>query len=192
MSLLKPRFRFVFAFGALLLIKRIHAGNDCQPHTWEAKRDLGDEDEAEGPRSAMLALLPPYPPSETVQPGQLNCRFWSAAGEDVNYATCNELAQNYRSTFNQFLILNPNMDRHCQNIKPLTYYCVIGFIEPLRAYDGLCGPRYNYATCIGTKGPCCNSETWTCGNTEYVHASHFPSKTAIGLNPRTASAVSSQ
>lgn len=40
-------------------------------------------------------------------------------------------------------------------------------IEPVRAYDGLCGPYHNDATCVGTAKGCCNSETWTCGDTEY-------------------------
>lgn len=41
-------------------------------------------------------------------------------------------------------------------------------IEPLRAYDGNCGPQYKNATCIGVDfGQCCNSETWRCGETEH-------------------------
>jgi hypothetical protein len=40
-------------------------------------------------------------------------------------------------------------------------------IEPVRATDGLCGPKHNNATCIGTAfGQCCNAETWKCGRTE--------------------------
>ncbi|KAK3949219.1 hypothetical protein QBC32DRAFT_220174, partial [Pseudoneurospora amorphoporcata] len=38
-------------------------------------------------------------------------------------------------------------------------------IEPLRAYDGLCGPPNNNATCLGSKvGQCCNANTWKCGS----------------------------
>ena len=37
-------------------------------------------------------------------------------------------------------------------------------IEPPRAFDGLCGPPNNNATCLGTGSQCCNSETWTCGS----------------------------
>lgn len=179
------------AVFSLLLIVRVSAKDDCQPYKWEAKRELTDEDETDGPRSAMLALLPPYPKSEGLQAGQVNCRRWKATDEEVNHSTCSELAQAYGGNFDDFLVLNPGMDRDCQNIKPLTYYCVIGckfmrcspflflpheadgtlVIEPLRALDGYCGPPHKNATCIGTETPCCNSETWTCGDTEYVKMS---------------------
>ncbi|KAH8743726.1 hypothetical protein F5882DRAFT_498637, partial [Hyaloscypha sp. PMI_1271] len=49
-------------------------------------------------------------------------------------------------------------------IQPNTPYCVSGFIEPLRSASGLCGPKNNNATCLGTDFQCCNSQTWTCGN----------------------------
>jgi hypothetical protein len=39
-------------------------------------------------------------------------------------------------------------------------------LEPLRAYDGLCGPHHAGATCIGTDKQCCNSKTWECGDSE--------------------------
>lgn len=42
-------------------------------------------------------------------------------------------------------------------------------IEPLRATDGLCGPKHNNATCLGTDKQCCNANTFTCGSTEYVY-----------------------
>lgn len=34
----------------------------------------------------------------------------------------------------------------------------------MRSANGLCGPLHNNATCLGTEYQCCNSETWTCGN----------------------------
>ncbi len=41
---------------------------------------------------------------------------------------------------------------------------LVKVIEPLRAFDGKCGPPNNNATCIGTDKQCCNSQTWTCGD----------------------------
>ena len=41
-------------------------------------------------------------------------------------------------------------------------------VEPLRAYDGMCGPQNKNATCVGTDKQCCNKKTWTCGDSEYV------------------------
>lgn len=42
-------------------------------------------------------------------------------------------------------------------------------IEPLRAENGRCGPPHKNATCVGSDmGQCCNSETWTCGDSMYV------------------------
>ncbi|KAK4101431.1 carbohydrate-binding module family 18 protein [Parathielavia hyrcaniae] len=39
-------------------------------------------------------------------------------------------------------------------------------IEPLRSTDGFCGPSHNGANCSGTAAQCCNSKTWTCGDSE--------------------------
>lgn len=39
-------------------------------------------------------------------------------------------------------------------------------MEPVVAWDGLCGPAHNDATCYGTDLPCCNANTFTCGATE--------------------------
>lgn len=38
--------------------------------------------------------------------------------------------------------------------------------QPLLSPDGKCGPSNNNATCSGTEKQCCNSETWTCGDTD--------------------------
>lgn len=41
---------------------------------------------------------------------------------------------------------------------------MVKVIEPVRAFDGQCGPPNNNATCLGTDKQCCNSQTWTCGD----------------------------
>ncbi|KAH9904530.1 hypothetical protein F4778DRAFT_66305 [Xylariomycetidae sp. FL2044] len=55
-------------------------------------------------------------------------------------------------------------------LEPETIYCMEGFPEPLRAYDGLCGPDHDNATCWGATEQCCNSKTWTYENPEYVYS----------------------
>jgi hypothetical protein len=52
-------------------------------------------------------------------------------------------------------------------LRQITYVCTLVY-EPLRAWDGLCGPDHN-ATCLGTGKQCCNSKTWTCGDSAYVY-----------------------
>ncbi|CAG8953945.1 hypothetical protein HYFRA_00010906 [Hymenoscyphus fraxineus] len=66
-------------------------------------------------------------------------------------------------TAGQFFLLNPDLDPYCGNIQADTDYCVRGFIEPLRGFDGLCGPPNKNATCRGTRLQCCNANTFTCG-----------------------------
>ncbi|UZP32217.1 hypothetical protein NXS19_000033 [Fusarium pseudograminearum] len=62
--------------------------------------------------------------------------------------------------------LNPRLKSDCKNVLPDIRYCVEGFPEPIRAYNGLCGPPHSNATCVGTDKQCCNKNTWTCGDTK--------------------------
>ncbi|PMD31861.1 carbohydrate-binding module family 18 [Hyaloscypha variabilis F] len=96
--------------------------------------------------------------------GQVNCRYPGGTCDDVDSCTCAQLAHKYQITLKKFFMLNPELDPDCGNIEPRTDYCVAGFIEPLRAFDGLCGPPNKNATCLGTAKQCCNAETWTCGD----------------------------
>ncbi|KAH8698048.1 hypothetical protein GQ44DRAFT_744344 [Phaeosphaeriaceae sp. PMI808] len=97
-------------------------------------------------------------------PGEINCRSWVDTDEDVNYYTCTAIADRFQITNEKFFMLNPEIKADCSNIVPLTTYCVAGFIEPVRATDGLCGPKQNNATCLGMEMQCCNAETFKCGN----------------------------
>ncbi|KAK1498210.1 hypothetical protein CTAM01_07428 [Colletotrichum tamarilloi] len=132
-------------------------GKSCQPYTWDSlsQMRIAAADDDSGPTEGTLII---------VNPGEVNCRYWTDTPKDVSYYTCSELAQRYDMPSDLFFTLNPSLDRDCGNIKPQTEYCVSGFIEPIRAVDGLCGPRHNNATCLGTDKQCCNSETWTCGD----------------------------
>ncbi|KAJ6786131.1 hypothetical protein PWT90_04866 [Aphanocladium album] len=99
--------------------------------------------------------------------GDVNCR-------DTNMITvetddrCGALMEYRLSDKEKLFMLNPGLGGDCSQIKYNTPYCTDGFLEPLRAYDGFCGPLHKNATCIGVKhGQCCNSETWRCGESAH-------------------------
>ncbi|OTA97428.1 carbohydrate-binding module family 18 protein [Hypoxylon sp. CO27-5] len=156
-------------FHLLLALLSIVAADDCKPSTWTAatlRTGATPSIVANTTikswirfKSASVAAI------GSVKPGEVNCRYWGGTYEDVNYYTCTQLANKYDITIEKFFILNPDLDPDCGNIQPNTDYCVDGFIEPVRATDGRCGPPNNNATCRGYRsGQCCNAETWTCGN----------------------------
>ncbi|KAH4376940.1 hypothetical protein HBH99_208780 [Parastagonospora nodorum] len=99
-----------------------------------------------------------------VAPGEVNCRYTTTSSASVNYYTCTELADWYYITVEQFFLWNPTVNKECSNVKPNTEYCVDGFIQPALSTDGLCGPQNGNTSCIETDMPCCNGETWKCGN----------------------------
>ncbi|KAF4336271.1 CFEM domain protein [Fusarium beomiforme] len=112
--------------------------DECQPSTWKA--------------SAMV-------------PGGINCRLSTLTGPHVDASACNSIIKKYHIALDTFFELNPRLDNDCKAIQPNIRYCVEGFLEPLRAYNGLCGPDNGNATCVGTDKQCCNKNTWTCGDT---------------------------
>ncbi|KAL2193158.1 hypothetical protein P885DRAFT_81433 [Corynascus similis CBS 632.67] len=120
--------------SSLLLVLAVRA-DDCQPATWNAKRWEG----AYNPKALKRTN------------GTMSTRTTL-------------MATKYGITVDFFFTLNPTLELDCSNIQPKTEYCVDGFIEPVRAMDQLCGPSNGHATCFGTAYQCCNSETWTCGN----------------------------
>ncbi|KAK4442107.1 hypothetical protein QBC34DRAFT_313805, partial [Podospora aff. communis PSN243] len=101
------------------------------------------------------------------RPRDVNCRTFHGTYDTVGPHVCAELAQYAGISLDRFYVLNPFLSPDCQGIRPYTNYCTGGFIEPERAWDGRCGPKHLNATCLGMdRGQCCNSETWTCGNSE--------------------------
>lgn len=148
----------IFTFGPLSSV----VADDCQPATWSKAANVA--------RNALVgtSIAPAPTPSvasnSTVpKTGEINCRSWGNTYDDVNYYTCTELCEKYQITTDFFFMLNPTLKPDCSNIQPKSSYCVDGFVEPLRATDGLCGPKHNNATCLGTDLQCCNAETCTCG-----------------------------
>ncbi|CEJ93721.1 hypothetical protein VHEMI09292 [[Torrubiella] hemipterigena] len=101
-----------------------------------------------------------------IEAGDINCRYSVMLERETTGDRCVALAKAaHISRSSDILKLNPDLHGDCANIKYNTGYCVEGFIEPLRAYDGKCGPPHKNATCRGVNaGQCCNSETWTCGD----------------------------
>ncbi|KAK3389598.1 hypothetical protein B0H63DRAFT_507143 [Podospora didyma] len=109
----------------------------------------------------------PRKPGEDLVPGDINCRYDSETDDKVDTNTCAEIFKRYniRGGMEGFYLLNPEVGKNCENVRPYTKYCVKGFIEPVRAWDGNCGPKYKNATCLGMdQGQCCNAETWKCGD----------------------------
>ncbi|KAG6015197.1 hypothetical protein E4U54_004008 [Claviceps lovelessii] len=133
------------------------ASNECQPWTW-------GEDPASGP--LKLSSQPEEDDGNRPGPkmGEVNCNDYSRSPASVNYYTCTQMARQRGITTDEFFLLNPSVEKDCSNLKPDTRYCISGFIEPLRAWDGLCGPNHNNALCYDTPKPCCNSITWKCGD----------------------------
>ncbi|OIW32726.1 hypothetical protein CONLIGDRAFT_276828 [Coniochaeta ligniaria NRRL 30616] len=148
-----------FALCGALWTSSTVASNECKPHRWSY--------DTNGDMVPVFAAVPSAMPSQAaIQPGEINCRLNFATSVAVNSRTCTELADNFGTRRELFFVLNPALEPDCSNIQPLTEYCVIGFIEPLRAWDGLCGPPHGGATCLGTDAQCCNAETFTCGDTD--------------------------
>ncbi|KAK8092480.1 carbohydrate-binding module family 18 protein [Apiospora kogelbergensis] len=115
------------------------------------------DSEAEWPEPNVVNQPP-------LQPGDVNCRYSARTNYVVDQKTCERLCDSNEITIEKFLMLNPTVARDCSNIQPNSEYCVRGFIEPVRAYDGRCGPKYRNATCSGmAMGQCCNKRTWQCG-----------------------------
>ncbi|KAK1989604.1 hypothetical protein LX36DRAFT_648975 [Colletotrichum falcatum] len=158
--LFAPSRGFVSLTTFLLTFTLAFAGNECQPATW-SKAGLR---ETPSPKTRVASVNKIV--LGAAKPGEVNCRYASQTGRDVNYYTCTQLAEKYEISVEKFFLINPTLEPDCSNIEPNTEYCVAGFIEPVRATDGVCGPASNNATCYGTYKQCCNSETWTCGDTE--------------------------
>lgn len=188
----QPRDAFSFLFH-LTCVSLATAADTCSPWTWtnEAARTAAPAARPEPtvtfvPAGSHVAnMIAAVRPVATA--GELVCRYPGRTNADVNYYTCTQLANKYGITIEKFFMLNPGLDPDCGNIQPNTMYCLAGCkssaaildskikslayrpiadIEPLRAYDGKCGPPNNNATCLGTNAQCCNSKTWTCGKSE--------------------------
>ncbi|KAI8952346.1 hypothetical protein F4801DRAFT_577509 [Xylaria longipes] len=161
----QPRDAFSFLFH-LTYVSLATAADTCSPWTW-----ANNVARTAAPAATAEPTVTFVPSGDHVANikratvmGDIVCRFPGRTYADVNYYTCTELANKYEISLKEFFMLNPGLDPDCGNIKPYTVYCVDGFIEPLRANDGKCGPPNKNATCAGTEAQCCNSETWTCGD----------------------------
>lgn len=172
-------------FASSLLFVLAARADDCLPATWDPKPGEGASNpealkRTNGTMRNRTTLVTTA--ASNIQPGDINCRYSATTKATVGCCTCAQMATKYGIAVETFFTLNPTLERNCSNIQPKTEYCVAGcklplsqdvvaparltrtVIEPLRATDGLCGPPNGNATCLGTAYQCCNSETWTCGN----------------------------
>ncbi|KAI1473178.1 carbohydrate-binding module family 50 [Daldinia caldariorum] len=134
----------------------------CSPVTWKGTYSATSKTRSPKPQHTRNVVY-----NSPIQPGEINCRYWGETDDEIDKDTCSYLSRRYQITIDKFFKLNPDLDQDCGNLRPYTEYCVDGFVEPVRAVDGFCGPPHNNATCLGaSQGQCCNSETWMCGNTE--------------------------
>lgn len=60
------------------------------------------------------------PPKKTYEPGDINCRGWAGTYEEVNYYSCEELADLFDNTVEFFFTLNPQLAPDCEGIAPWT------------------------------------------------------------------------
>lgn len=115
----------LIVLAILLFSSVLAAADECAPSTW-----------AEGSitrrQTIANASFPQSPQpknssnSTAIQPGQINCRYYSKTKSSVNSSTCFNTATRYRITVATFFTLNPSLDLDCSNIQPNTRYCVAG------------------------------------------------------------------
>ncbi|KAI3316935.1 hypothetical protein HD806DRAFT_551279 [Xylariaceae sp. AK1471] len=170
-------------------IVAVHAADECAPSVWQpgqfekraplitgssvstiTSSRAGSDSQSSSSFAAIATTTPgvsvsPLVSAGDVAPGEVNCRYTTTTADvDINYYTCTALATKYGISVNTFFMLNPTVKPDCSNIQADTDYCVSGFVEPIRASGGLCGPPNKNATCLGTALQCCNANTFTCGN----------------------------
>lgn len=85
----------------LLCSGAVFAADDCQPSTWNKKR-------------------------EASQVGDVVCRYDTMTSKDVNYYTCAEINNKYELSMDRLMSLNPGLQEDCKNVEPETTYCVKG------------------------------------------------------------------
>ncbi|KAH6692750.1 hypothetical protein BKA61DRAFT_499618, partial [Leptodontidium sp. MPI-SDFR-AT-0119] len=175
---------FIICTILICLIVTTQASNECAPSQWPVgdyqRRDLtssgstptassstnpssSGSSSAAHPTGTGSNVISPLITTGDITAGEVNCRYTgSTAKLSINYYTCTLLANKYGITVEKNFTLNPSLHLDCGNIKADTEYCVSGFIEPVRAVAGRCGPSFNNATCLGTDFQCCNSKTFTC------------------------------
>ncbi|OHE94308.1 hypothetical protein CORC01_10355 [Colletotrichum orchidophilum] len=152
----------IVAAHLLSLVSLGKAADECQPYTW-SKAGMPTVVVGELPR-ATPTLIQEQALSERAE-GDVVCRAWDTTEYEVNYYSCKEMADFWFADIDFFFTLNPGLERDCSNIQPNTEYCTDGWIEPLRDPEGRCGPQFGNASCAYGSLPCCNSQTWKCGET---------------------------
>ncbi|EFQ27420.1 hypothetical protein CGRA01v4_04505 [Colletotrichum graminicola] len=104
-----------------LFLPRISA-NSCQPYIWDSLSSMRIAS-VDDPVDISPTEGEPLP---VVNPGEINCRFWTNTPEEVDYYTCSRLARRYLMPVDQVFFLKPELDKDCSNIQPQTEYCVEG------------------------------------------------------------------
>ncbi|KFZ05152.1 hypothetical protein V501_08598 [Pseudogymnoascus sp. VKM F-4519 (FW-2642)] len=137
----------------------VRASDGCAPSTWQPGefecQQLSDPTASSNAGSSVSTVEA----NPTISPVTISSLITTG---DIDPGQVN--SKRYGIYVETFFKLNPGLQLDYGNIQADTDYCVRGFIEPLRATDGLCGPPNKNATCLGAKFQCCNSNTFTCGS----------------------------
>jgi len=119
----------VWALSLLLAVSPhavpVRASDECQPVTWPS----GTYNKRATPTGVMHIIKARDGPEiggGNLSPGDVNCRMPGRTYDDVNYYTCEELADNYGLLPEKLFALNPTLLPDCSNIQPNTAYCVAG------------------------------------------------------------------
>ncbi|OAA73585.1 hypothetical protein ISF_00486 [Cordyceps fumosorosea ARSEF 2679] len=140
--------------------------HECQPYRWDEQgRWIVHRYADARPVTRLWGYRGNLFPDD-LKAGDVNCRYSAMVTVETD-GRCAALLRYGAKSVEQLLMLNPGLGGDCTKIKYNTPYCTEGFLEPLRAQDGRCGPLHKNATCLGVaRGQCCNSETWRCGQLE--------------------------
>jgi hypothetical protein len=99
----------------------VSAADDCQPSTWNKKREANH----------VCDIV---------------CRYDTMTSQDVNYYTCAEINNKYELSMDKLVDLNPGLQQDCKNVEPETKYCVKGckyfaHRSPIRRATDASSPR---------------------------------------------------
>lgn len=94
---------------------------ECQPATWTPDGYTGTT--TFEPLQHTFAAAPK---GANIQPGEINCRFWSYTYQSVDQDSCKKLADEWNIDMAFFFVLNPMLAKDCSDIRTWTKYCVAG------------------------------------------------------------------
>ncbi|KFY71518.1 hypothetical protein V499_08289 [Pseudogymnoascus sp. VKM F-103] len=133
----------VFCTIIVCLTFTVRASDGCAPSTWQPGEFEGQQPSDPTASSNSGSSVSTVEANPTISPVTISSLITTG---DIDPGQVN--SKRYGIYVETFFKLNPGLQLDCGNIQADTDYCVRGFIEPLRATDGLCGPPNKNATCL--------------------------------------------